>query len=401
MQMQGKNYKQYLKRSLSNLFCFCSTNNGTPPAASMSHSFSVDEIKNMRTKLKTSKSYPNDLLAKEKDDQQQQQQPEKEKPSEKVEDPPKPEPEQQAPAPKTASGEQNEENGSDNSSSGVSSEPDIPANNTDTIKKKPTAPSVASVASTIPAPATTVSVSNQVQATKVKSSIVKSQQLNLMTSKTSSAVPKKPILKNPLNQITRSPQPVHHEVKNGLEEEEHTAARSDEEYYDDAELSPSPPSKPFQRHNSLTRKQAATIAMNRATVTTARSAVSLVQLPPPIEGDNEHESSTSAAVRLKIATTAPDNEIVLAPPPQFCDCQHKPQHHAHLPRQAQHHQHQHLHQPQIQHFQQQQQPPPQSQPPHSHHQQQQAQHQLQQLQAQQRVRIVGAVPKANYRLHSQ
>lgn len=334
----------------------------------------------MRTKLKTSKSYPNDLLAKEKDDQPQT---EKEKVPEKVEEPSKPNQEQ----PQRAPGEPNEENGSDNSSSGVSSDQDIPVNNTDTIKKKPT-PSATTAT-------TTVSVTNQVQSTKVKSCIVKSQQLNLnplpiMASKianATTAVPKKPILKNPLN-VTRSPQPVHHEIKNGLEEE---STRSDEEYYDDAELSPSPPSKPFQRHNSLTRKQAATIAMNRATVTTARPAVSLVQLPPPIEGDNEHEGGGSAAARLKTATAAPDNEIVLAPPPQFCDCQHKQQHHAHLQRQP-HHQHQHHHQPQLQHFQQQQPP-----------QQQQAvtQHQLQQLQAQQRVRIVGAVPKANYRLHSQ
>lgn len=340
----------------------------------------------MRTKLKTSKSYPNDLLAKEKDDQQQA---DKEKVPEKVEEPPKPQEQQ---AQRAAPGEQPEENGSDNSSSGVSSDQDIPANNTDTIKKKPT-PVTPAVATTT-ATTTATSVTNQVQSTKVKSCIVKSQQLNLnplpiMASKianTTTAVPKKPILKNPLN-VTRSPQPVHHEINNGLEEE-HT--RSDEEYYDDAELSPSPPSKPFQRHNSLTRKQAATIAMNRATVTTARPAVSLVQLPPPIEGDNEHEGGGGSAVaRLKIATVAPDNEIVLAPPPQFCDCQHKQQHHVHLPRQP-HHQHHHQPQPQLQHFQQQ---------PHQH--QQQQQHQLQQLQAQQRVRIVGAVPKANYRLHSQ
>lgn len=45
------------------------------------------------------------------------------------------------------------------------------------------------------------------------------------------------------------------------------------------------PAKGFQRQVSLTRKQAATIAMNRAMYT--KSAVSLAQLPPPIEGDSD------------------------------------------------------------------------------------------------------------------
>lgn len=373
----------------------------------------------MRTKLKTSKSYPNDLLAKEKEDQQEKD--EKDKITDKIVEPKEPNQQERG---------QNEENGSsDNSSSGVSSDQDIPANNTDTIKKKPVAVTTTTTTpppTTTPSSSSTVSISNQnqsslVQSTKVKSCIVKSQQLNLntlpiMSSKIANtttpapvavvpttAVPKKPILKNPLN-VTRSPQPVHHEIDNGLAAE--NCSRSDDEYYDDAELSPSPPSKPFQRHNSLTRKQAATIAMNRATVTTARPAVSLVQLPPPIEGDNEHESVGVAVSRSKIsAASVPDNEIVLAPPPQFCDCQHKQQHvHLQPPQQQQ----RQPHQLQPQHFPQQQQQQHQLQhvhhiqQQHMHHQHQHQQHvAMQQMQTQQRVRIVGAVPKANYRLHSQ
>lgn len=60
-------------------------------------------------------------------------------------------------------------------------------------------------------------------------------------------------------------------------------ARSDED-------SPSPPFMGFQRNNSLTRKQAAIIAANRArSLAQAQNAVSLTQLPPPIEADSDDE----------------------------------------------------------------------------------------------------------------
>lgn len=112
---------------------------------------------------------------------------------------------------------------------------------------------------------------------------------------------------------------------------------------------PSPPSKGFQRHNSLTRKQAATIAQNRALYT--KNAVSLVQLPPPIEGDNDetdlnnyHAAECRKNTRNLIAMKsnnakmiipspisdknqndgigggmAASQDIVLAPPPEFSD----------------------------------------------------------------------------------
>lgn len=100
----------------------------------------------------------------------------------------------------------------------------------------------------------------------------------------------------------------------------------------DEDDSPSPPPKNFQRHNSLTRKQAANIAMNRAMQT--RPAVSLLKLPPPIEDETDSNNlvARSGAERhciLDIGHTrgglmdrhqrAAEN-IVLAPPPQFCDC---------------------------------------------------------------------------------
>lgn len=55
--------------------------------------------------------------------------------------------------------------------------------------------------------------------------------------------------------------------------------------------SPSPPFMGFQRNNSLTRKQAAMIAANRARALAQAQghAVSLTQLPPPIEADSDDE----------------------------------------------------------------------------------------------------------------
>lgn len=92
----------------------------------------------------------------------------------------------------------------------------------------------------------------------------------------------------------------------------------------DDDDSPSPPAKGFQRHNSLTRKQAATIAMNRAIQ--SRVAVSLVKLPPPIEADIEIDGSSAAIMHSTVKPLsvgrqqAATENIVLAPPPQFCDC---------------------------------------------------------------------------------
>ncbi|XP_037713322.1 uncharacterized protein LOC119549367 isoform X1 [Drosophila subpulchrella] len=267
--------------------------------------------------------------------------------------------------------------------------------------------------------------------------------------------------------VAKHQQKLHKGTSSGHESE--MEARSDLED-DDGDLSPSPPAKAFQRHNSLTRKQAAAIAMQRGATRT--TAVSLMQLPPPLEADSDGEPSqltlqrqqphhpsqthphphqlqqlqqqqlqqqqqqqpmaahivgmlpsgqlvavASGAVAgvpgVGAAAVQPGNNnlqqlctdnLVLAPPPQFCDCndaKHAPQ--PHLPTSQYHPQQQQ----QQQHQQQQQ-----------LHQQQQLQQQLQQQQMLQmhqrlsggagagavgtlgRVRIVGAMPKANHhRLH--
>ncbi|XP_054741153.1 uncharacterized protein LOC129246389 isoform X6 [Anastrepha obliqua] len=141
--------------------------------------------------------------------------------------------------------------------------------------------------------------------------------------------------------VTKQQQQLHknsqHEMTSAVYESEHEQ-RSD----DDGDLSPSPPAKGFQRHNSLTRKQAAAIAMQRATRSVA---VSLMQLPPPIEADSDNElcvtssgsvsnnsavSSTatpSSSVHASVAVPIGTENIVLAPPPQFCDCNDIKQHH--------------------------------------------------------------------------
>ncbi|XP_055693308.1 SH3 and multiple ankyrin repeat domains protein 3 isoform X1 [Lutzomyia longipalpis] len=213
------------------------TSGSSTGSSSMPHSFSVEEIQKMRTKLKSSKSYPHDLLGGQGEKQQQQQQ--------------------------AGMGNRNGnlEEG-DNSSSGVSSDQEIALS----------APEVAT--------------------------------------------------KAPATKVTPGPLPK-------------PLVEPDAEVRSDDDASPSPPAKGFQRHNSLTRKQAATIAMNRAIQT--KPAVSLTQLPPPIETESDdgdscvvpppmhlihhHHHRHHAVARAPI----PEDNIVLAPPPQFCDSFDGPQ----------------------------------------------------------------------------
>lgn len=156
------------------------TSGSSTGSGAISHSFSVDEIQRMRTKLKPSKSFPNALQ----------------------------------------NGNIQETEG-DNSSSGVSSDQEI-----------------------------------------------------AMNKEAAAEVKLKPTLK------TQVKQPEKVVPKKIVSTED---ARSDED-------SPSPPFMGFQRNNSLTRKQAAIIAANRArSLAQAQSAVSLTQLPPPIEADSDDE----------------------------------------------------------------------------------------------------------------
>ncbi|GAB0099496.1 uncharacterized protein DMENIID0001_153640 [Sergentomyia squamirostris] len=224
----------------------CSGNSNTSGSStgssSMPHSFSVEEIQKMRTKLKSSKSYPHDLIGGKEEQGSQGT--------------------NNARSMASRNGNVHLEEG-DNSSSGVSSDQEI----------------------ALSAP--------------------------VVDKKSTKAAPPPPLPK--------------------------IVAEPDCEVRSDDDASPSPPAKGFQRHNSLTRKQAASIALNRAIQT--KPAVSLSQLPPPIEIESDDTDSCIAAVPPPMSllhhhhhrhhhhtiTTAPpavlpdDSNIVLAPPPQFCD----------------------------------------------------------------------------------
>lgn len=93
---------------------------------------------------------------------------------------------------------------------------------------------------------------------------------------------------------------------------------------DDDDRSPSPPILGFQRHNSMTRKQANTIAMTR--VLQSRPAVSLIQLPPPIEIDYELDGQQMS-------------DIPPPPPPVSVVQQQQQQHHHHHVHHHGHHNH--------------------------------------------------------------
>lgn len=195
----------------------------------------------------------------------------------------------------------------------------------------------------------------------------------LQSIKVIDALNKKSMKLPPLSNVTKKILNVSNDPHDKSQQQQHQQQhqqpqqqqQNDREFYDDdATNSPSPPSKGFQRNNSLTRKQAAAIAMNRAL--NSRPAVSLVQLPPPIEGDsdneqqatvlppqllgrvpNHHSSSRNKqnyqnqqqsdynrttiktnfvvppplAYDKSMSDCSPSQEnIVLAPPPQFCDC---------------------------------------------------------------------------------
>lgn len=157
-------------------------------------------------------------------------------------------------------------------------------------------------------------------------------------------------------------------------------ARSDED-------SPSPPFMGFQRNNSLTRKQAAMIAANRARALAQAQghAVSLTQLPPPIEADSDDEvdagSMPSYIGKLKVRQRKLQKFIkffftVAPPPPEFSDIVSSTRS-LHIPTQPSQMMRQHP-------------------PSHYMMQQQQMQYHQQMMhqQNQQRsVRIVGALPK--------
>lgn len=266
----------------------------------MTHSFSVDEIQKMRVKLKTSTSFPNNEM-------RQQQTTSSVGPQHN-----------HLPLPMHHLQLHHEEG--DNSSSGVSSDQEM---NTQIHAPTPMKPQ------------------SQYQppysSTHIIHSHPKSSQLDLNKS-TPLTTTNKPNTTPPtsLGFGTLRKKNHHHHIRTiDMDREAAAMATSDHEEDDrDPAIdhdSPSPPSKGFQRHNSLTRKQAASIAMNRA-MQTRSSAVSLVKLPPPIESDHDEPDAPLITMRNSphnlrrtaagTVVASPPEQIVLAPPPQFCDCIH-------------------------------------------------------------------------------
>lgn len=307
-------------------------------SSSMVQSFSVDDLQKMRTKLKTSKSYPNDFI------RQQNQ---------------------------NRINENNEEG--DNSSSGVSSDQEIQSNNNGTpeIKKqepsRPIAPPVTKqepqplppkqqqpIKKLIEQPQQPIHTQNlKPSLVKTPHSILKNSTANYYTQSepkkvnTTSQIPCNnvtPVTTRITTSIVTKMMPhqtscmkssnishmqqqqphYHHQYhqhqqavtkvsvnKPEPKKLELTQQLSNEQRSDDDDLSPSPPSMGFQRQNSLTRKQACQLAAQRAkAMQNQLRAVSLAQLPPPLEQDSDETDS--------VASLAPA-QVVLAPPPEFCD----------------------------------------------------------------------------------
>ncbi|XP_049544253.1 uncharacterized protein LOC125956427 isoform X2 [Anopheles darlingi] len=289
------------------------TSGSSTGSSSMPHSFSVDEIQKIRTKLKSSKSYPNDFLRQQAaaNEQQQHQQ------------------QQQGGA---GAGGPNEEG--DNSSSGVSSDQEVIVTAHD---------------------ASTVSAS---VAQAVKSTIAINQvAMGVKPIVASGASTLPGAMNEPMKKVTLQLGSIVNETKGG---ESSPERRSDLEDGDDGTDSPSPPATGFQRHNSLTRKQAATLAANRAKANQQnlqqRHAVTLATLPPPIEADSDETDSWAHPLQASIGGVPMAGHglaegpgmVVLAPPPEFSDTTSAPSaavsvnlqsHHSH----HQHHQHQHVH----------------------------------------------------------
>ncbi|XP_049290580.1 SH3 and multiple ankyrin repeat domains protein 3 isoform X5 [Anopheles funestus] len=253
------------------------TSGSSTGSSSMPHSFSVEEIQKIRTKLKSSKSYPNDFLR-----QQNSQQP----------------------LPGVDHGGPHEEG--DNSSSGVSSDQEVTITCNDTMKQaKPSFPKQPTGTTSLK-----TNVSNSCTLPTVGTAASGLSEPKKVTLQLGAAMDTK------LKQTNSAPE-----------------RRSDAEDNDDADQdgndSPSPPATGFQRHNSLTRKQAATLAASRAKANQQnlqqRHAVTLATLPPPIEAaDSDEADSWSHTLHNSGGNSATQlvesaGMVVLAPPPEFSD----------------------------------------------------------------------------------
>lgn len=290
----------------------------------------------MRVKLKSSKSYPNDLLRQKREKVEQQQQsgqeqkqhqPHQEQQHQQKQPIQQQQPKQQIhtknnllqkPQAKQPEQKQKEEKNSklkvkieegDNSSSGVSSDQEVTVIHTSLEK-------------------TLKELSNKRDMNITTTSKTTNPMSGAYTNKSTEVVNRKSIILPPLSNVTKK---ISSTMNAEIQNKSINNTTNDNE--DDVLDSPSPPPKGFQRHNSLTRKQAATIAMSRSLNT--RNIVSLVQLPPPIEGDSDtelpHGTSKSAnamvvppplpySKNFDVSPSAENINVVLAPPVEFCDC---------------------------------------------------------------------------------
>lgn len=332
-------------------FIFSGSSSGS--GGSIPHSFSVDEIQKMRIKLKSSKSFPNGLLAEqlnEADETKHQQQSSQKQMS--MADNHKTDQ-----SSKLLLAQKNNKlivnhDECDNSSSGVSSDQEISNTKTPPTTMQPIKSITTSTLHSKQANTIIGNDNNNVKEMKPHVGILKTSlnnssiphKLSASTAITSTSasmanvkivesVNKKSINLPPLSNVTK-------QISAAIIDDTKNANDDFDDSFDDL---PSPPSKGFQRHNSLTRKQAATIAQNRALYT--KSAVSL--LPPPIEGDETDQNNYHAAecrkntrnliamksnnAKMIIPSPISDKnqndgiggamaqDIVLAPPPEFSD----------------------------------------------------------------------------------
>lgn len=261
---------------------------------SIPHSFSVDEIQKMRVKLKSSKSYPNELVLNQQNADRNDN--DKMVTSKML-------------SKDTLSANHDE---CDNSSSGVSSDQEVTASSVKSVVKTTIAPINSNkIISTNPmteskhgilknhhvtnksvvvtnaphhqtAPQTNANKTTASAAVAVTAAAAAINTTSTTSVKIVESINKKAINLPPLSNVTKK-------ISAAVSETAQNANNDDFDDFDDL------PAKGFQRQVSLTRKQAATIAMNRQIYT--RSAVSLAQLPPPLEiqgdsDDPDHQQQT-------------------------------------------------------------------------------------------------------------
>lgn len=169
---------------------------------------------------------------------------------------------------------------------------------------------------------TTSTTSSQSSLSAIKQSIAAAEAQRKGISKIPVAAPEKQVMNNITNnyhhQYQAQPSTIVYVKKeertvaslmgdNGDDDDEIGLDELDDDYLNAAD-SPSPPPMEFQRHNSMTRKQATSLAMQRAMQIQQKSpVVSLSQLPPPLENclvESDLEVLANASPGVKQAVQA-------------------------------------------------------------------------------------------------